>query len=190
MIVMALSVAASLAFMASLRGDLRYFMASSEVVDLGTAMSLDPAHLQPDTYVRVRGTPMASGTVRYQRALLGTSYNVYPLAGQQNIFVQVESNGARADRQSSRDEFTGRLVTFGQLGGRFSAVRGYLERTMGMPVSSESFLVLDGEAPGSYGWSVAMALVALLFVVVNVVLLVRWFRPIPIDPADRDPDPA
>ena len=69
-------------------------------------------------------------------------------------------------------------MTFGQLGGRFSSVRGYLHETMEMPVSSESFLLLADEAPGTYGWAIGLAALCALFVIVNIALLIRWFRPL------------
>ncbi len=189
LVVMAFAVAFSLAFIASLRADIEYFFAPSQATDLGDVTSLDPATLVPNTFVHVRGTPMASGMVRYSRMIGGQSYTVYPLAGQEQraVFVQVPSAGARADRTTARLEFSGRLVTFGQLGGRFGAIRSYLSETMGMAVSSESFLLLEGDAPASYSWSLALAGLAVLFILANIALLVRWFRPIPVPDVDDDP---
>jgi hypothetical protein len=73
-------------------------------------------------------------------------------------------------------------VTFGQLGGRFGQVRSYLGETMDMPVSSESFLLLADETPGNYGWALFLAGLSLLFVLINVWLMFRWFRPLPAAP--------
>ncbi len=176
---MALTVAASLGLAASLRKDVAYFFADGRVIDLGDVGGVDPAVLQPNTYVRVAGVPMASGTVRYTRIIGGSTYAVFPLAGQRTVFVQIPIDGPDDERMLSRREYVGRLVTFGQLAGRFGNVRSYLDGAMDMPVSSESFLVLADEPPGSYAWALALSALCLLFVLVNVWLMIRWFRPLP-----------
>lgn len=178
MTVMALTVVASLALMATLRSDLGYYFSEPTATDLGDVGAVDPADLSPNTFVRVSGTPMASGTVHYRRVLFGGTYAVFPLAGQRNVFVQVPVDGPEAERLMSRREFSGRLVTFGSLGGRFGEVRRYLDDTMAMPVSSESFLLLADEPPGSYGWVLFLMGLCVLFVAINGWLMVRWFRPV------------
>jgi hypothetical protein len=179
MTLMALTVVTSMGLLGSLRSDIRDFFAPATAIDLGEATAVDPAALAPNAFVRVEGTPSAAHTVRYGRLLSGTTYVVFPLAGQRDVFVQVPLEGSSADRHMVRREFSGRLVTFGQLGGRFARVRSYLGESMGVPVSSESFLVLADEPPGSYLWAVVLAAICLLFVLLNVLLMLRWFRPLP-----------
>lgn len=179
MTIMALTVVASMALLTSMRGDISYYFATPTAVDLGDVSTVEPAQLVPNSFVRVEGTPMASGMVRYSKLLSGGTYAVFPLAGQRAIFVQVPLEGAGQERDMARREFSGRLVTFGALGGRFGEVRSYLDDTMDMPVSSESFLLLADEPPGSYGWALVLAALCLLFVLVNVWLMIRWFRPLP-----------
>ncbi len=178
MTVMALTVVASVALVGSLRADIAYFFAPATASDLGEVTGVDPAGLVPNSFVRIEGTPSAAHTVRYGRPLSGTTYTVFPLAGQRDVFVQVALDDAAEERDLARREFSGRLVTFGQLGGRFAEVRTYLGETMGVPVSSESFLILADEPPGSYGWALALGVLCGLFVLVNLLLLLRWFRPL------------
>lgn len=191
MTIMAMVVAASLALIAVLQADVSYYFAPSQAVELGPATEIDPAALTANSFVTVSGTPMASGTVHYSRMLTDAQYAVFPLAGQRNVFVQVPVEDLARSRQMARREFSGRLVTFGQLGGRFSAVRGYLSQQMGMPVSSESFLLMADEAPSSYAWALLLCALALLFIVLDLFLLMRWFRPIERDADfdDLDDDP-
>jgi hypothetical protein len=179
MTVMALTVVCSLGLLFNLRTDIGYYFADTTATDLGDVSVVDPAALTPNTFVRVSGTPMASGTVRYTRLLSGTTYAVFPLAGQRNVFVQLALESRSAERELSRREFSGRLVTFGSLGGRFTEVRSYLDDTMDMPVSSESFLILADETPGGYGWALFLSALCLFFVAINVWLMFRWFRPLP-----------
>jgi hypothetical protein len=182
--IMALVVVAAMGLALSLRHDLAYFFSSPETIDLGDVAAIDPAQLEPNSHVRISGTPMMSRAVRYRRVLTGGRYMVFPLAGQRTVYVQVED---RTDALG-QSEFSGRLVTFGQLGSRMSTVRGYLGDEMDLPVSGESFLILADESPGSYAWAFLLAALCLLFVLIDVWLLLRWFRPIarPEDTAGAD----
>ena len=177
--VMALVVAGALALLGMLRADIGYFFSSSEPVDLGVATELRPGALRSNEFVRVRGMPMASGAVTYERMLGSSEYMVFPLAGQRNLYVQVPVDGMGGEIESmARGEFSGRLVRFNELGSRFSAVRGYLGSRLGMPVTGESYLLLSGEPPGAYFWAMGVALMCLLFLLVDVFLILRWFRPV------------
>ncbi|WP_236605653.1 hypothetical protein [Sandaracinus amylolyticus] len=176
---MAMVVVASIALATSLRFDLAYFFAPGQARDLGSVTEIDPATLETNTFVRVAGTPMASTTVRYQRIVTGESYVVFPLAGQRTVFVHMPESLAR----SGRTEYAGRLVTFGQLGARMRGVQGHLADEMGTPASAESFVVLVDESPPSYAWAVGLVLLCIAFVVIDLILVLRWFRPLPNAPA-------
>lgn len=178
LVLMALVAAGALGLLASLGDDLGYLLSRSPAADLGEAVQVDPASLTANSYVRVRGTPMLSHALRYSRMWNDGEYAVFPLAGQRHVFVRVAAPDLERFRMSPRREFAGRLVTFGQLGSEFSAVREAFAQRMGPEVSSETFLVLADEPPGRYGWVILVALVCLLFVAVDVALMVRWFRPI------------
>lgn len=173
---MAAAAAVAVAMLISLRVDVAYFFASDRPDPAGEALSIDPASLTPNTFVSLRGTPMASTRVTYER-VLGDRYAVFPLAGQRRILVQVSANDGFESRASARREFSGRLVTVGTLGRRFAPVRRPLERA-GVPVSSETFVLLADEPPGGYTWALALALLCVLAVFADLFLLLRWFRPI------------
>ena len=178
---MALVAAAAIMLVITLRRDVAYFFSRPEVQDLGEAPGLDPSTLVPNTFVRVAGTPMASETVHFGRVLLGGDYEVFPLAGQRRLFVQVPAPSGGAQPTSARREFAGRLVTLGQLGARYASLQRYLSTSMGMPVSADSYLVLADEPPVSYSWALWLGLLALFTIVVDFFLLLRWFRPLRID---------
>lgn len=174
LVLMALVVVASLALIGSLRHDLAYYFATPESVELGDATTLDLATLRPNTHVRIRGTGMVSRAVRYRRVLNGKSYLVFPLAGQHNVYVQVEDT----PEAMARTEFTGRLATFSQLGGRFDAVERYLQEDMGLPATGETFLVMADEGPDAQAWAFLVVLLSLGVILVDVLLFFRWFRPL------------
>jgi hypothetical protein len=170
---MAAVVVAALGLAASLRHDLAYFFAPAQAVDLGDVRSIDPAELRPNSFVRLEGIPTAASTVRYTRVLTGAAYVVFPLAGQGTVYVHMPEAAA----QRGRTEFAGRLVTFGQLGGRMRGVQRYLAGELELPASSSSFVVLVDETPASYGWALVLFALCLLFVAIDLALVLRWFRP-------------
>jgi hypothetical protein len=176
---MAAAVAAAIGLMVELRYDVSYSFASDQAIDLGSVTALDLSELEPNVYVRVRGTPMLSRLVRYEKALSGASYAVFPLAGQRQVFVQMPAAAIDDPMRAAPGEFSGRLMTFGQLGGRFRAVRDFLARELGMPVTAESFVVLTEEPPSAYGWSTFVLALCLAIVALMSGLMLRWFRPLP-----------
>jgi hypothetical protein len=114
--------------------------------------------------------------VRFERALSGQSYAVFPLAGQRQVFVQVPIEALADPARAAQGEFHGRLMTFGQLGSRFRAVREYLARELELPVTSESFVVLAEEPPASYGWALGLCTLCVGIMGLTSLLMFRWFR--------------
>jgi hypothetical protein len=178
MTLMAAVVGLAVGLLSQLRGDLAYFFSSGQAVDIGEVTSLDLSTLEPNSFVRVRGTPMLSRMVRFERPLLG-DYAVFPLAGQRQIFVQLPAAALDDTVLAARGQYSGRLQTFGDLGSRMRSVRGYLAQRMGMPVTAESFVILAEEPPESHGWALALGALCLAIIGVNVWLMLRWFRPLP-----------
>lgn len=176
---MALTVVASFGLLVSLQRDVRYFFSDAHAVELGEATAVNAAALPSNAFVRVRGTPMASHTAHATRVIGGTTYAIFPLAGQRAIFVEMPLSSAGDERRVARREWSGRLVTFGELGSRYASVRAYLREHMDVPVTSETYLLLADETPGEYIWSLGLAVLCVAFIVINVMLLLRWFRRIP-----------
>lgn len=182
MTLMAAVVGLALGLGSSVRPDVSYALSSGEALALGDVGSLDPATLSDrveNRYVRVRGTPMLAGMVRFKSGVFGSEQVVFPLAGQRNVFVQVEAGALSDPRTASRTEFAGRLITFGELGGRFRVVREFLARSFGMPVTGATYLLVADDPPGTHAWSLFFAAFCLGIVGLNVWLFSRWFRPLP-----------
>lgn len=167
---------ASVAMIAFLRSDVRYFFEADVPAVLGAATSLDPARAEANEYVRVQGLPMRANTVRYQRLVSSDTYEVFPLAGQRVVFVQAVA-GAAEPSGATPGSYTGRLVTFGMAGSRYAEVRRELER-LGMQVSDESFLLLADQAPRDYAWAPLLALLFAAFLTINAVWFVLSFVPL------------
>lgn len=184
MFVMALAVAVALSLVLSVRYDVAYFFASGSAQSLGDATAIAPASLSSNEFVEITGTPMMSELVRYRRVLSQQRYVVFPLAGQRTIFVHMPESALDVPRTS----FSGRLVTFGQVGRRLEGVRSFFEETMQTPVTGESYVLFLDESPGTNAWSLLLALGCVAFVLLDVWLLLRWFRPLPEEPDADDGD--
>lgn len=160
---------ASVAMIAFLRADVRYFFAPDEAASLGAVTALDPARAEANQHVQIQGLPMRANTVRYKRLVSSDTYEVFPLAGQRVVFVQTVA-GTTEPSGATPGTYTGRLVTFGMAGSRYAEVRRELER-LGMQVSDESFLLLADQTPRDYAWAPLLALLFAAFLVTNV----GWF---------------
>jgi hypothetical protein len=178
MVLMAAVVGLALGLLSSVRADLSYALKPGQALSLGDATQLEPAQLPSNAYVRVRGTPMLSGMVRFQTGLWGSRQVVFPLAGQRNVFVQVSASSLDDPRTAARTEFAGRMITFGELGGRFRVVREYLEKRMGLPVTAETFIIIADDPPATHVWALLFGAFCLGVVGLNGWLFSRWFRPI------------
>jgi hypothetical protein len=178
MVLMAAVVGLALGLVSSVRSDIEYALQPNRAELLGDATRQKPAALPSNAYVVVRGTPMLSGMVRFESGLFGREYVVFPLAGQRNVFVQVPAESLNDPRTAASTEFAGRMVTFGELGGRFRVVREFLARRMGMPVNAETFLVVADDLPSGHVWALLFGAFCLAVVGLNVWLFSRWFRPI------------
>ena len=84
----------------------------------------------------------------------------------------------RDPRTAANTEFAGRIVTFGELGGRFRVVREFLAQRLGLPVTAETFLVVADDPPRGHAWSLFFGVFCLSIVALNVWLFSRWFTPL------------
>jgi hypothetical protein len=171
--VMAAAVVAAMAMVLTLRADLSYSLTASQATDLGDVQTLAPSEVVSNSYVRLRGIPTVAHTVGFSRGM-GARYRVFPLAGQRNVYVQIADQGGES---FVRSEFTGRLVTFDELGGRYVELARVMQREMHLPVTGESFLLLADEPPSSYAWTWIVGALCLAFVLLDLFFILRWFKP-------------
>jgi hypothetical protein len=171
--VMAAAVVALMALAFSLVGDMAYALHAEQPRDLGSATTLDPKSLASNTFVRMSGVPTVARAVQFRQGF-GTVHRVFAPAGQHTVYVRVQERGGES---FVRSEFTGRLVTFGELGPRYAELAKVMQQQH-MPVSSETYLLLADDRPRDYRWSWAIGLLCLAFVGLDAYFIVRWFRPL------------
>jgi hypothetical protein len=171
--IMAAAVVATMALVFALRGDMLYALAPGQPAHLGDVQSIEPSRLVSNTFVKLEGLPSAARGVRFRRGV-GATQRVFPLAGQSSVYVQVQDSGGES---FVRSEFVGRLVTFDDLGGRYSELARVIQRDLHLPVTGESFLLLADEPPASYRWTWLVGLLGIAFVVLDGYFIIRWFKP-------------
>lgn len=177
LVLMAMTVVACLILVRALTPDLRYFMSAGTVEELGEISALAPGVTPDERYVHIDGRPMASQTIRYDRA--GGRFALTRLAGAEDVYIEIpETDGDFAAITAARREFSGRLTTFRALGSRYEPLRAHLENHMGAHVSRDARVVLANRAPGSSWWTLLASVLCLFFILLNLVLIVRWFRPL------------
>lgn len=178
---MALTASCALMLAFVLRLDVAYLFAPEAPRALGNVLAVSADSLPVNAHVRLEGAPMVATSVRYRRALGGGEYVAFALAGQRDVWVQVPVASGEGDRIFARSSFQGRLVRMRDLGGRFDSVQRYLAGVMRQPVDGDAYILLADEAPSDALWAAALVLLVLGFVFVDAYLLLRWFRPIPLD---------
>jgi hypothetical protein len=172
--VMAAAVVAAMALVFSLSGDMRYAISRPQPLELGNARQLEPTALTSNSYVHIKGIPTVARSVRFTRGL-GSQYRVFPLAGQPHVFVQIADKGGES---FVRSEFSGRMVSFDDLGGRYADLVKVMERDAGLVVGENSFVLLADEQPSASLWAWVVGVLCAAFVVLDVFFIVRWFKPV------------
>jgi hypothetical protein len=170
------------------RFEVLYFFSSSEPVDLGSAVELDPDALPSNAYVTVETWPNPTRAVKFQRRFRETIYRVVPAVGQKKLFIQTErlpeAEGEAEETHSSDvsqldGRYTGRLISFGDLESTFltrsgyKSVRLFFREKLFVEITDDCYLLIDGATPRSFWGYLLLALVVAGFGLANAVLLAR-----------------
>ena len=131
-VLLAVTILASLAMTFSLLLDAAYAFAPDQPVDLGDvqAPSIDGSDGTLDNHF-VRATAMlgAAGALRYERAFSSDSYRVAPVAGQKDVWVEIHmKDGEESSRFIPPTSFAGRLIRFSEVGPRHRGLRAARHR--------------------------------------------------------------
>jgi hypothetical protein len=170
------------------RFEVIYFFSSSEPLDLGSAVELDPDTLPSNAYVTVEAWPNPTRAVKFQRRFRDAIYRVVPAVGQKKLFLQTErlpEGDDEAQEQPASDvsqldgRYTGRLISFGDLESTFltrsgyKSVRLFFREKLFVEITDDCFLLVDGATPRSFWGYLLLALVVAGFGIANAVLLAR-----------------
>lgn len=175
--VMAITGALCVAMLLSLRVDLAYLFSDTSIVKLGNINEAKTASLPINRFVELEGAPMLSHAAEYRASSFGERRVITPFAGQRGVLISLPKAQFENPASLAGHRFTGRLLPMNKLR-NMSSVREFLQRRANYPVSGDTLVFLASDAPRSQVSSALIAGLSLAFVIINLWLIVRWFRPL------------
>lgn len=178
---LAVTAASAFALMVALLPEARYAMAGGPPDDIGrlAEVPLDGEHA--NRWVRGSGA-VTDRAVRYRRPLDGDSYRLARVEGNRELWVQMRiPEGMAEEHFVPPASFVGRLLPLESAGLRYEGLGEALGELDAAP--DRAWLLVDGEAPATTRWSLALMALFAGFAGFCVYGLVRLTRPV------RDPLP-
>lgn len=160
---------ASLAMCFALRQDAAFAFGDAHPRDLGDLGSAPANAFVENGYVQ--GTAMlgAAHAIRYERPLISNSFRLMPVAGHDNVWVEVRvPAGAETVRYVPPSQMTGRLVRFETAGPKHRGLASAVRDATGKEVPENAWLLVEGDAPASSRWAVMLIVMFLGFAMWNL----------------------
>ena len=177
LLLLATTALASVAMVTMLSRDAAYAFASSHVTDLGELRVAPAGALVPNEYARGAGMLGAAGSIRFERSFESDSFRVAPVAGRSDVWVELRvPSGVDSERYVPPTSFAGRLVRFDAAGPKHRGLASAVSELTGQPVPKEAWLLVDGEAPQTARWAVALAAMFAVFAAWNALAIARIVR--------------
>ena len=111
----------------------------------------------------------AAHAIRYERPLISDSFRLMPVAGHDNVWVEVRvPAGAENVRYVPPSQMTGRLVRFETAGPKHRGLAAAVRDATGKEVPENAWLLVEGEAPASSRWAVMLIVMFLGFAMWNL----------------------
>lgn len=160
---------ASLAMCFALRRDAAFAFGDAHPANLGDLGSAPSNAFVENGFVE--GTAMlgAAHAIRYERPLISDSFRLMPVAGHDNVWVEVRvPAGAENVRYVPPSQMTGRLVRFETAGPKHRGLAAAVRDATGKEVPENAWLLVEGEAPASSRWAVMLIVMFLGFAMWNL----------------------
>src|SRR3954468_11233188 len=172
-----LSALGSLVLVFQLRGEAVYALESAPPIDLGELSQLHPTTSNRNTWVHGTGTLRADGAVRYARPLERDTYRLAQVEGNDKLWVQVSVPEDPSDPDGAHfvppTSFVGRLIPVSHVGIRHGMVRAAVGDSWQGAVPDDAWLLVDGEAPQTTRWALALCGLFVGFATFNLIGLAK-----------------
>lgn len=168
---------ASLAMVFALRRDAAYAFGAANPADLGELGKVPAASLVANSHVH--GTVMlgAARAIRYERPLVADSFRLMPVAGRDDIWVEVRVPPRGENiRYIPPSQVTGRLVRLVDSGPRHRGLASAVRDATGTAVPADAWLLVDGAAPSDARWAVILVGLFVCFAGWNAFATTRLLR--------------
>jgi hypothetical protein len=182
LVVLLLAAMAALAMIFAIRHDIRYALANRTPADLGDLRTADARELQTyeNRLVRAEATLTLASGIRYERLLSTGTFHTIPVAGRQDIWVEVRiPPGEEASRPEAPRQVVGRLVRLDGAGPRRGGLASAIEHATHERIATAAWLLIDGENPSDARWALLLALAFLGFAIWHIAATARMIRKVP-----------
>lgn len=176
LVAMAVTTLVALSMVWALRGELRYAWRSAEPTQIGELSRLVPGPELADSFVHGTGMLDESASIRYERFLEPDSFYVARVAGNPRLWVELRQPSSEPGQAIPQTSFVGRLVPLASAGLSYRGLAARIERVANVDVGQDAWLLVEGRAPASSRWAVALAFVLSLFAGWNLIQLLRLGR--------------
>lgn len=168
---------ASLAMVFALRRDAAYAFVGENARDLGNLTTASVADLAANSHVHAQVMLGAAHAIRYERPLVADSFRLMPVAGREDIWVEV-SVPPRGEniRYVPPSQVTGRLVRIEESGPRHRGLASAVRDATGQAVPKGAWLLVDGAAPADARWAVVLVGLFVCFAAWNAFAMARLLR--------------
>jgi hypothetical protein len=148
---------AALAMVLALRRDAAYAFAAEQARDLGDLTTANPDAFVENQHVRGQAMLGAAQAIRYERPLVSDSFRLMPVAGRENVWVEVRvAPRGENIRWVPPPSVSGRLVRFETAGPRHRGLADAVHDATGQDVPKGAWLLVDGAAPDGARWAVLL----------------------------------
>lgn len=174
LLAMTLTMLVALSMVWALRGELRYAFRSAEPMPMGELARLVPDPALADAFVHGTGRLDEGSAIRYERFLEPDAFYVARVVGNPGLWVELRQPSA--EPVIPQTSFVGRLVPLASAGLSYRGLASRIEEGASADVGREAWLLVEGRAPASSRWAIALASVLLLFAGWNLLQLLRLGR--------------
>lgn len=168
---------AALSMIVALRRDAAYAFAPESPRDVGDLTTADPNVFVENQYVRAQAMLGAARAIRYERPLVSDSFRLMPVAGRDNVWVEVRvPPRGETIRWVPPSQVSGRLVRFEAAGPRHRGLADAVKDTTGTDVPKGAWLLVDGAAPSDARWAVLLVTLFAAFAAWNAFATAKLLR--------------
>lgn len=148
---------AALTMVLALRRDAAYAFAPPSARDVGDLTTVDPSGFVENQYVRAQAMLGSAHAIRYERPLVSDSFRLMPVAGRDNVWVEVRVPPRGENiRWVPPSQVSGRLVRFETAGPRHRGLADAVKDATGTEIPKNAWLLVDGAAPSDARWAVLL----------------------------------
>jgi hypothetical protein len=167
----------SVLMLLALRRDAAYAFTPPDARDVGDLTAAKTDGFVENQYVRANVMLGAGGAIRYERPLVSDSFRLMPVAGRDDIWVEVRvpPRGENV-RWVPPTQVTGRLVHFESAGPRHRGLIAAVKDTKQHDVPKDAWLLVDSDAPSDARWAVLLCVLFAFFAGWNAFATAKLLR--------------